>query len=147
MAEFVKRRSNRVNLRSVHNLCPNCFSKLEQDSSGSLHCSGDRINSWQEEVDKYLKLTVGEQQAYLNKLSNPSGFINLVDFNTGKVFCGFNTKLTAIVPETNCRIPDPMASARLERKLARKLQDIELEEGYVFEDGYKLPFINFPEDV
>lgn len=148
MGEFVKkRRSNRVNLRSVHNLCPNCFSRLIQDEAGNVHCTGDRLKSWQEELDKYLKLTVGEQQDYLLALSNPSGFLNLINFDDGTVFCMFNNKISPIGAESNCRIPDPMAVSRLERQLARPLQEHELEEGYAFENGYQLPFVNFPDDV
>lgn len=147
MGEFVKKRRTNVNLRSVHNLCPNCFSRLIQDEAGNLECTGDRLKSWQDEVDKYLKLTVGQQQDYLLALSNPSGFLNLISFDTGKVFCAFNSKISPVVAESNCRIPDPMAVARLERKLARELQENELEEGYEFEGGYRLPFLNFPDDV
>ncbi len=147
MSEFQKKRKFRVNLRSVHNLCPNCFSQLIPDETGSLSCTGDRLQQWQEELDKYLALPPNKQKDFLSFLSNPDGFLNIVNLETKKVYCGFNTKITPIVSDGAIRIPDPLMVNRFEKNLGRRLSEEELEEGYIFKDGSSIEFINFPEDV
>lgn len=143
-------RNNRVNSRHSHNLCPNCFSRLEIDKVGNVKCSGDRLDKWQEEVTKYLALKGAEAQLFLAQLSNPSGFLSLIDISTGKAVCGFDSKITPVISTSEQRIPDPLAVSRLERNFKRKLTEEELEEGYEFivdNKLYKLPFILFPDDV
>ena len=143
----MKRRNSLVNFKSVHNLCVHCFSRLTRDETGDSVCTGDRLEYWQGELDKFLQLSTAGQTKYLESLSNASGFLSLVDFNTKQVFCGFSNNISPIVSEDQTRIPDPMAVSKLEKKLKRILKPQELEEDYAFEDGYKLPFLNFPEDL
>lgn len=151
MVEYTKKRNSKnVNFRNVLNLCPSCFSRLEHSSSGESICTGDRLAAWQSEVDKFLVMSKDDQQKFLESLGNESGFLNLINRDTGKVYCSYNSKISPIMQETSIRMPDPLAVSKLERKLKRELKGNELEEGYVFDvDGkpYILPIINFPEDV
>lgn len=144
-----QRRSNRVNLRSVHNLCPNCFSQLKADETGGLYCTGDKLQVWQGAIENFLKLDINKRNDFLETLDNPSGFINSINFETGIAQCGFNSKISPVASNNETMVPDPMAVGRLERQLKRRLTEIELEPDYVFNlDGkeYRLPLLKFPED-
>lgn len=141
-----KRTTKRGNYRSVSHLCPNCFSTLSQTPQGSMICTGDRLDQWREEYQKLMKLSSDQINAFLNNLDNPSRFKELGSTVPGQP-CGNSSKLSHVAPLNSVRIPDPMAVTRLERKLQRRLSEEELDEDYVFEDGYTLPFVNFPEDV
>lgn len=144
-----QRRTKRVNVRGVSNLCPNCFSTLVLDEVGSFSCSGDRLTAWKNDIDKYKAMNDDEQKAYLQTLDSPSKFVDLVgSFDT--LDCGYNVRLNNITPGYSCRIADPMAVARLERILKRPLTEEEQEEGHEFIlDGkaYFLPMVNFPDDL
>lgn len=144
-----QRRTKRVSYRNVNNLCPNCFSTLISEDTGNFYCSGDRIASWQKEIEDYKNMSEEEQQAYLKTLSNPSKFLELiVSFDT--LDCGTSTQLSNISTHNNIRIPDPMAVGKIEKLLKRSLTEEELEEGYEFKintKAYTLPFISFPEDL
>lgn len=95
-------------------------------------------------------MTLQEQQEYLESLSDESNFLSIVNTVTGEVYCGFSSKIKPVMPDPGIRIADPMAVAKLERALRRRLTEEELEEGYEFSldnNLYRLPFIRFPEDV
>lgn len=146
---YQKRSTKRGNYRSVSNLCPNCFSTLGQDQNGAIICSGDRMKAWHEEFKKFNGLSEEEQADYLSKLDDPDRFLELASSLSGND-CGFSTKISHVAPNQSIRIPDPLAVMRLERTLQRKLSEDELDEEHVFEvEGkpYRLPFVNFPEDV
>lgn len=146
---YQKRTTKRGNYRSVSNLCPNCFSTLSQDSAGAIICSGDRMKAWHEQFAKFNAMSEDEQTQYLSKLDDPDRFIELATSLNGHD-CGFSTKISHVAPNQSIRIPDPMAVGRLERTLQRRLTEDELVEEHVFElegKSYRLPFINFPEDV
>lgn len=146
----MQRNNNRVNPRHFHNLCPNCFSKLEADKASNVKCTGDKLASWQSEITKYLKLSSQDAQLYLQNLSNPTGFLNLIDVNSGLAVCGFDSRITPVISSSQQRIPDPMVVNKLERKLNRLLTELEQEEGFEFvvdNKVYTIPFINFPDDL
>jgi len=139
-----QKRTKRGSTRYNSSLCAYCFSTLNTNQNGELSCSGDRLVEWQAEFDKFSTLSDEQQKEYLSKLDDPSRFINLKD-------CGFDTKLSPVLPNNSIRMPDPIAVVRLERSLRRKLTEEELCEGHVFYEfdikNYQLPFINFPEDL
>lgn len=144
-----QKKVKRGNYRSVSNLCPNCFSTLNQDITGALSCSGDRMKAWQEEITKFKALTEDDKDNYLTKFDNPSKFLELVNSINGQD-CGFSTKISHVVPSQTVRIPDPVAVKRLERTLQRVLMEEELYEEHTFlvdNKPYKLPYVNFPDDV
>lgn len=144
-----QRRTKRVSHRNVSNLCPNCFSTLTLNEQGGFDCSGDRIASWKDEVNKYRGMSEDDKKEYLAALANPSKFIELVgSFDT--LDCGYNAKINHVTADYNTRIPDPLSVIKMERILKRKLTESELEEGYEFnieEKYYTLSFINFPDDL
>jgi hypothetical protein len=142
---YKRRSTKRGNYRSVSSLCPNCFSTLTTDEAGAITCSGDRIKSWQDEFDKFKALSEIDKKKYLAELDNPKRFLELAG-TLGSQDCGFSTKISHVVPNYSVRIPDPIAVRAMERKLQRLLTEEELDEKYIFENGYKLPFTQFPED-
>jgi len=149
---WVKRRQTNANLKSISNLCPNCFSTLVKNEDGDIECSGDKLKFWKDEVALYKKMNVEQQKIYLESLENANEFLRLAAaVETAEALdCGYSANLVSIIPNYSTRIPDPMAVNKLERKLKRLLTEEELEEGYTFKldnEIYMLPFINFPEDV
>jgi hypothetical protein len=134
------------NARIISNLCPNCFSTLTNNEDGTISCTGDRLTFWKTEAENYKKLSPEEQKLYLDSLEDSSKFLQLVA-TVDNLNCGYSSQLSAITSNNSTRIPDAMAVGRLERKLGRQLTELELEEGFKFEGGYCLPFINFPEDA
>lgn len=146
---YQKRSTKRGNYRSVSNLCPNCFSTLTSDSNGAVICSGDRMAAWQAEFEKFKALSEDEQDQYLAKLDDPDRFLELVG-SLNSQDCGFSTKINHVVSSHSTRIPDPLAVSRLERALQRRLTEDELDEDHIFQINgkeYRIPFVNFPEDV
>jgi hypothetical protein len=144
-----KRITKRGNYRNVANLCPNCFSTLQQDAQGKTICSGDRLSTWQAEFEKYQNLTEDQKADYLDKLGNPEKFLELTG-SLSAVDCGYSSKISHVAPTHSIRIPDPIAVRSLERKLQRNLTEEELDEEYEFlVEGklFKLPFCQFPEEM
>lgn len=146
---YQKRSTKRGNYRSVSNLCPNCFSTLGQDAAGAIICSGDRMKAWHEQFAKFNAMDDDAKAEYLGKLDDPDRFVELATSLNGHD-CGFSTKISHVAPNHSVRIPDPLAVMRLERTLQRRLSEDELDEEHVFQvEGkpYRLPFVNFPDDV
>jgi hypothetical protein len=144
---YHKRKIERVNTRSILNLCSDCYSIVNIDQKGNRTCSGDRLVEWQAQADLFQKMSEQEKEIFLKSLGNSSGFLRLLNTTTGKIICGYSSKLYPTLVSSQLRIPDPMAAGRMEKKLRRPLKETELEEGYLFDDNYQLPFINYPEDV
>lgn len=134
------------NARIISNLCPNCFSTLTTNEDGTINCTGDRLTFWKTEAENYKKLSPEDQKQYLDSLEDSSKFLALVA-TIGSLNCGYSSQLSAITSNNSTRIADSMAVGRMERKLGRQLTELELEEGFTFLDGSRLPFINFPEDA
>lgn len=141
-----RRTTKRGNYRSVSHLCPNCFSTLSQSQQGEMICTGDRLARWQEQYKEYKLLSEDEQKDFLDSLDTPERFLELGSLTPGES-CGNTSKISHVAPNNSIRIPDPIATRVLERKLQRSLTEEELDEGYKFSDGYELPFVQFPEDI
>lgn len=144
------KRSNYVGNRNSRNLCPNCFSTLKPNDHNVKECSGDRIESWRNEIEKYEGMEQGEKESYLKELDNPYKFLELVG-TLNSSGCNYSTDLISFYKDYVTRIPDPIAVASLERRLKRPLREEELEEGFQFTEKegtvFCLPFCNFPDDL
>lgn len=142
-------RKRMKNARLVSVFCPNCFSTLDVQVNGSKSCSGDKLKFWKEEAEKFLSLEEAERQAYLNALSEPDKFLQIVA-NKDDLKCEYSSNITGVSSSYSFRIPDPLAVSSLEKKLKRKLTEEDLQEDKEFiidSKPYKLPFVNFPEDL
>ena len=143
---YHKRRIERINTRSILNLCGDCYSTMTVDQKGNRACNGDRLVEWQVQADKFFKMNEEEKTTFLQSLGNSSGFLRLYNEATGQVVCGYSLRIYPTMADSQVMIPDPMAAGRLEKKLKRPLTELELEEGYLFDDNYQLPFVKYPED-
>lgn len=143
---YHKRKIERVNTRSILNLCGDCYSTVNIDQKGNRTCSGDRLVDWQVQADLFQKMSEQQKEVFLSSLGNSSGFLRLLNTTTGKITCGYSLRIYPTMADSQVRMPDPMAAGRLEKKLKRPLTELELEEGYLFDDNYQLPFVKYPED-
>lgn len=143
--------SNRRKAKNANisfNLCPNCYSKLI-NVSGEVVCSGDKLEYWKLEAEKYVAMSTIEQAEYLLTIEDCDKFLDIV-VDRDNISCGYSNRITPVTSSNSLRIPDPMAVSRLERQLGRSLTDEEQEEGYEFvlnNSTYTLPFCSFPDDI
>lgn len=145
--------------RKVNHLCPNCMSKMNLEN-GEYICSNDRLDTWKKEIDQFVTMDLGEKRKYLETIVDQDRFMEMYKKRDNLV-CDYSTISMPITPNYNVEIPDPMVVGKIERSLRRPLTEEELSEGYTFYRdknkfrtkptiGYKefkIPFINFPEDV
>ena len=123
------------NGRSISTRCTNCGSSLLIDFEGHLQCTGDKLDYWIKEFEKYHLLTSNEQVIYMKKISNSSKFEELYDYwrfskdsNFQEPFkCGFTNGLNIPLPTNKVKIPDPLVVKAIEEKLGRNLTEGELK--------------------
>lgn len=144
--------------RTVNHLCPNCMSTLEV-KSGKYICTGDVLNYWRQELEKYDNMKDDEKQIYFNSVSDKEVFSNILS-NRESLNCSYSSNLTSIMTDNNMLVPDPLVVSKIELKLGRRLTEEELVEDKAFYrsgsnislqkvegfEEFKIPFIRFPED-
>ena len=135
-----------VNSRRTLHLCPNCYSKLDIKNNGELVCTGNQLKHWENLAEEYFSLGSSEKTDFLSSLSNITQFLSLLDVQTKTVVCDYNSasdfSYEYYLKKSSVRVPDPLAVKSKERLLGRNLTEIEREEGYIFEDGTYLEFID-----
>jgi len=132
------------NTRNPTNLCPACFSTLILTEHGNYECSGDRLYLLQDDIASFKRMNKEEQQEYLNSLTDPNKFLDILNFE-----CGYNNKIIPANAEFTTKIPDPIAVAKIEKLLKRKLHESELDEDKIFiieGKKYNIPYIIFPDE-
>jgi len=107
------------------------MSTLIIDEDGKYKCTRDRLNLWKKEFERFDKMNNTDKEKYLDKIENKEKFYDL--YNKGdNLDCGYSSNIVDVTPTYSVEIPDPMQVDMIEKKLGRKLTEIELEEGFIF---------------
>jgi hypothetical protein len=114
--------------------CPYCLSHLITDVNGVQQCSGNKLEFWNKEFNKFNKLDEHLKRKYIETISEESQFFELYDRwtfaqvpeNEEKFNCGYTNKIFFPMPSGNVTIPDPVRVTHIEKKLGRLLTEEEL---------------------
>jgi hypothetical protein len=114
--------------------CPYCLSHLTTDGGGIQQCSGNKLEFWDKEFNKFTKLNEHLKRKYIETISEESQFFELYDRwtfaqvpeNEEKFNCGYTNKIFFPMPSGNVTIPDPVRVAHIEKKIGRSLTEEEL---------------------
>ena len=138
--------------RERENICPNCYSKLLVED-GELFCSGSKLKYWTIEFGKYENFSKTEKAKYLiDMIENTDSFLYMYEkWKTEKenFSCDFVNQPFLDIFEKQNLIADPLQVKSVERKLGRKLTDLELfgEQAIVIDGSIVvIKKVNFPED-
>lgn len=109
--------------------CPYCKSTLVLNSYGKWECTGDKLKIWANDFYKYYRATEKEREHILSKFSNVSRFLELYDrwaydiITEGEATydCGYTNEIFPLIATCQEKIPDPLVTKRIEKKLGRKL--------------------------
>lgn len=158
-----KRRRIGHNVRSVNHTCPNCLSTIIINNLGQWECTGNNLQLWSKEFERYNTMSAAEKEKHLETIDNKEKFLEW--YNQDSLHCGWNSQLQKIENTYSVRIPDPIAVSRIEKSLGRNLSEEELEEGKVlyrklisdkytystvYCEGwnlYVIPRISFPDEI
>lgn len=154
--------------RSNVTTCPNCLSQLKLNESGVAYCTGDKLDFWLQEFNKFEVMTDEQKVNYIQSISDYSEFINLYDrwkwvneSETKEIYnCGYTNKIFLPMPPSSIIIPDPVKVAHVQHKLGRTLTEEEMfgeaelwEFGGSINEKYrngarkvKIALVRFPQD-
>lgn len=156
-----KRIKGKRNFRDNHNICPHCLSTLKVNDENILECTGDKLQFWLKDFEKYDDMDLINKNIYNEKLSNKEQFLSLYsNWKGGNLICEYSNKM--IIPNLIYKqeIADPMFVGKIERSLGRELTEEEkcgdkqiYKIGERFTDYFEvgsatvlIPKINFPDD-
>jgi len=121
----------RTRYRNPKHLCPNCMSSMKLDEKGKYKCTGDRLNLWKKEFERFEKMNTKEREDFLKGIENIDKFMELFNKRLN-LECDYSSRMVDITPTYSVEIPDPMHVSKIEKALGRRLTELELEEGYKF---------------
>jgi hypothetical protein len=163
-----KKHRSKKHARHTITSCPNCLSTLKLNTFGVWYCTGDRLELWTGELEKYSRMNEQRKQDYLSSISEVDKFLDLFErwqyinergirenFN-----CGYSNEVYPPVSRVKSHLPDPAFVKSLERRMGRKLTEEEkANESELWEwngvisdikkkgaKRVRIPWINLPED-
>ena len=163
-----KRNRSKKYARHTVTSCPNCLSTLKLNEVGVWDCTGDRLQIWVSEFEKFDRSTESQKKEYLLNLSESNRFLDLYSKwkfqdesgNRPNFNCGYTNEVYPPMSKIKTRIPDPAFCKSLERRLGRELteeekaNEVEIWEwqGIVSTEKragakkIRIPWITLPED-
>lgn len=126
------RKHHRV--RKISTQCPVCMSTLVLGSLSKWECTGDRLSIWVPYFIEYEKLKEVDKISFLKKISDKDRFFELYykwayldkAGERTNFTCGYTPQLHTPVAKLKTSAPNLTLVPVIEKKLGRKLTELEL---------------------